>query len=497
MIKTNNIKYSSKIGFDNAKYVKMQSAKINDRIKQFDGKLYMEFGGKIFDDLHASRVLPGFNPGSKIEMLKELKDDLEIIFCISARDIENRRERNDHGISYDVELLRLIDSLKILGIETVAVVITLYEKQPEATKFKKQLARKGYKVYFHTYTEGYPTDIDTIVSEKGYGAQPYIETTKPLVVVSAPGPNSGKLATVLAQLYHENKRGVKAGYAKFETFPVWSLPLKHPVNMAYEAATADIGDINMIDSFHLEAYGKTAVNYNRDLEIFPVLKNILHRITGEDLYRSPTDMGVNMIGSCISDDEVVRDASCDEIIRRYLAHLCDYKNGVCDIDVPNRIKLLMDELEIDVSDREVVEAAIKAKKQKESEIVAIQLANGEIVTGKNTNIMTAPATMVINAIKALSGIDDAIHLISPINLDPILKIQREVYGKTRLNLQDVLIALAMGETTNPTVGLALSNLSKLRGLEAHSTVMLSKIEAKSLKKLGINISCTDEFDYSL
>lgn len=482
-------------GFDNTKYIKLQSEKINERIKEFDGKLYMEFGGKIFDDLHASRVLPGFNSGSKIEMLKKLKDNLEIIFCISANDIEKRKIRGDHGISYDVELLRLINNLKSIGLPTVAVVITLYKGQPKATKFKKQLEHQGHKVYFHTHTEGYPTDIDVIVSEKGYGAQPYIKTTKPLIIVSAPGPNSGKLATALAQLYHEHKRGIKAGYAKFETFPVWDLPLKHPVNMAYEAATADIGDINMIDNFHLEAYGKTAVNYSRDLETFPVLKNILHRITNKDIYKSPTDMGVNMIGKCIINDEKVKAASRGEIIRRYLNHLCDYKNGICDIDVPNHIKLLMDELEIDINDREVVPAALKAKKRKKSDIVAIQLPNGKIVTGKNTDCLTAPASAVINAIKTFDGINDAIHLISPVHLNPILKIKKDVYGKKRLDLHDALVALAMGKATNSTIELALSNLEKLHGLEAHSSVMLSQTEMDSLKKLGLNITCTDEFAY--
>jgi len=483
-------------GFDNEKYIKLQSAKINDRIKKFGGKLYLEFGGKIFDDLHASRVLPGFNPGSKIEMLKELKDDLEIIFCISANDIERRKIRADHGISYETELLRLVDNLKALGLSTVAVVITLCNgHQPEITKFKEQLERRGLKVYCHTYTKGYPTDIDTIVSEEGYGAQPYIETAKPLVVVSAPGANSGKLATCLAQIYHEHKRGVKAGYAKFETFPVWNLPLKHPVNMAYEASTADIGDVNMIDNFHLEAYGKTAINYNRDLEVFPILKNILHRITGEELYKSPTDMGVNTVGQCITDDKVVRRASQDEIIRRYLNYLCDYKNGLCDAKAANRVKILMDELNLTVNDRKVVVAAKNAKDRKKSDILAIELPNGDIVTGKNTDIMTAPAAAILNAIKELSGVDDAIHLISPTNLNPILKIKKDVYDDNKLNLQDTLIALAMGETTNPTIELVLTNLSKLHGLEAHSTIMLPKIEIDSLKRLGLNVTCTDEFSY--
>ena len=483
-------------GFDNDKYIELQSAKIKERISQFEGKLYLEFGGKIFDDLHASRVLPGFNPGSKIEMLRELKDQLEIIFCISARDIEKKKIRADHGISYDIELLRLIDSLKAIGLPTVAVVITLCTgDQPEAAKFQKQLERRGVKVYCHTYTKGYPTDIDTIVSDQGYGAQPYIETTKPLIIVSAPGPNSGKLATCLAQLYHEHRRGIKAGYAKFETFPVWDLPLKHPVNMAYEASTADLGDINMIDSFHLEAHNQTAVNYNRDLEVFPILKNILHRITSEDLYQSPTDMGVNAISQCIIDDDVVRRASGDEIIRRYLNHLCDYRNGIYDIDVPNRVKLLMDELGLETSNRGVAAAALKAKNAKHADILAIQLSNGEIITGKTTDIMTASSAAIINAIKTLSGIDDAIHLISPTNLNPILKIKQEVYSETKLSLQDTLTALAMGEATNPTVELALSNLSGLRGLEAHSTVMLLGSEIATLRKLGLHLTCTDEFAY--
>lgn len=483
----------SMIGFDNEQYVRTQSAKIRQRIDQFDDKLYLEFGGKIFDDLHASRVLPGFNPGSKIEMLRQLKDKLEIIFCINAADIESRRMRRDHSISYEVELIRLIENLKALDLPTVAVVITIYNNQPNAAKFKTRLERRGVKVYYHTYTKGYPADIDTIVSDEGYGAQPFIETTKPLIVVASPGANSGKLATCLAQLYHEHKLGRSAGYAKFETFPVWDLPLKHPVNMAYEASTADIGDINMIDNFYLEKYGQSAVNYNRDLAVFPILKNILHRITGQDLYYSPTDMGVNTIGECIIDDQIVKQASCDEIIRRYLNSLCDYKNGLYDIDVPNRIKLLMDELEIDVSNRKVVSAALAAKDEKKSEVVAIELNGDKIITGRDTDIMTASAAAVINVIKHLSGIEDKIHLVSPVNLNPMLKLKQEVYNETRLNLLDVLAALTVGAATNPTVELALSHLQNLRGLEAHSTVMLPRAETDTLRKLGLNVTCTDEF----
>ncbi len=478
------------------RYIKLQSARIAERIQMFDNKLYLEFGGKIFDDLHASRVLPGFRPGIKTEMLQQLKDHAEIIFCISAADIEKNRIRADYGISYDVDLLRHIEKFNQIGIPTAAVVITLYTGQPAAEKFSHVLHRRGIKTYFHTFTKGYPTDVDTIVSEEGYGAQPYIETTKPLVVVAAPGPNSGKLATCLTQLYHEYKRGVHAGYAKFETFPVWNLPLKHPVNMAYEAATADIRDVNMIDNFHLEKYGVTAVNYNRDLEIFPVLRNILHRIVGRDIYFSPTDMGVNMIGECITDDALARRAACDEIIRRYLNSLCDYKNGLCDIAVSQKVKMLMDELNISTADRPVVNAALTAKAAKESEVVAIELdclADHAIVTGRNTAIMTAPAAAVVNAIKTVSGIEDRIHLISPVNLQAMLKLKRDVYDEDRLNLLDVLAALAVSAPINPTVELALSNLSKLRGLEAHSTVMLPRVETDALHKVGLNVTCTDEF----
>jgi uncharacterized protein (UPF0371 family) len=505
------------IGFDHAKYVKIQSAKIRERIDLFGDKLYLEFGGKLFDDLHASRILPGFRPDAKIEMLKELKDKLEIIFCINAGAIEDRKMRADHNISYEMDLLRQIDGLAKLGMNTCAVVITLFAGQPNAVKFRRKLEQKGLKVYCHTFTKGYPTDVDTIVSEKGYGAQPFIKTTKPLVVVTAPGPNSGKLATCLAQLYHENQRGVKAGYAKFETFPVWDLPLKHPVNLAYEAATADLGDVNMIDNFYLEHYGKTAVNYNRDVAVFPILKNILHRITGKDLYFSPTDMGVNTISQCIIDDEIVRRAAGDEIIRRYLMSLCEYKNGAADAAVPERIKLIMDELGLMVADRKVVGAALKTQSKKKSHVVAIELPSpsfsgltresskkmdspiesandsAEIITGRDTKIMTASAAVVINALKNLAGIEDKIHLISPLNLDPLLQLKRDVYGESRLNLLDVLAALAVGAATNPMVETALAQLPQLKNLEAHSTVMLARSELDALKKLGLRVTMTDEF----
>jgi len=481
--------------FDNDKFLELQSAKIAERIEMFGDKLYLEFGGKILDDTPAARVFPGYRPGIKVEMLEKLKDKAEIIFCINADHIERRKMRADNNTSYEAELLRLVEKFAKLGIPTAAVVITLYTGQAAARKFKNQLEHRGVKVYIHTYTKGYPTDVDTIVSDEGYGAQPHIETTRPLVVVAAPGPNSGKLATCLSQLYHERKHGVKAGYAKFETFPVWDLPLKHPANMAYESMTADLDDVNMIDNFHLEKYGQQAVNYNRDLAVFPVLKNILHRIIGRDVYFSPTDMGVNMIGQCITDDECVRAAADREIIRRYLNALCDYKNGLWGAIVPERIKILMDELDISVDDRPVVAAALAARREKKSNIVAIELSTGEIITGKDTDVMTASAAAVINVAKKLSGIGDEIHLISPVNLDPMMKVKQEVYGETQLNLLDVLMALAVGTATNPTVELALSHLQNLRGLEAHSTVMLRRSEIGTIKKLGLNVTCTDEFAY--
>ena len=479
--------------FDNDKFIELQSAKINERIEMFGDKLYLEFGGKIFDDTPAARVFPGYRPGIKVEMLQKLKDKVEIIFCISADHIERRKIRADNDTSYEAELLRLVEKFAALGIPTVAVVVTLYTGQPTAKKFKDQLEHRGLKVYIHTYTKGYPTDVDTIVSDEGYGAQPYIKTIKPLVVVAAPGPNSGKLATCLTQLYHERKRGVQAGYAKFETFPVWDLPLKHPANVAYESMTADLGDVNMIDNFHLEKYGQTTVNYNRDLVVFPVLKNILHRIIGRDVYFSPTDMGVNMIGQCITDDQRVRRAACDEIIRRYLNSLCSYKNGIWSADVPERIKILMDELNISVEDRPVVAAALRTQAKKKSNVVAVELGPKQIITGRDTDIMTASAAMIINAIKTLGKIQDKVHLIPPVNGQPMLRLKRDIYGETKLTLPDVLMALAVSAATNPTVELALAQLPRLRGLEAHATVMLPQNEIDALKKLGLNVTCADEF----
>lgn len=483
-----------KIGFDNEKYLKIQSEKILERIKKFNNKLYLEFGGKIFDDLHASRVLPGFKPDSKIQLLKTLKDDLEIIFCISAKDIEQHKIRADHGITYDMDLLRIIDKLRELDLTVSSVVITQFTGQASADTFRKKLERLNIKTYIHTYTKGYPTDVDVIVSDEGYGANPYIETTKPLVVVAAPGPGSGKLATCLSQLYHEYKRDVKAGYAKFETFPVWNLPLKHPVNIAYEAATADLKDVNMIDSFHLDEYNITSVNYNRDLEVFPVLKNILYKITGEYIYKSPTDMGVNMIGYCITDDEIVKKAANQEIIRRYYHSLCDYKKGLIDLDISQRIKILMDELNITTDDRRVVTPALNKSKEKGCHIIAIELDDGTIITGKSSNIMSCSSSMIINSIKHLAKIDDGIHLISPVILEPILKLKKEVYENDEvLNLNDVLIALSICAATNPVVEKALAKIKELKYLDAHSTCILPNNDLNILRKLKINVTSEPEY----
>lgn len=484
-----------KRGFDNKKYLQLQGEQILKKIEQFDNKLYLEFGGKLFDDFHAARVLPGFKYDVKIELLKKLKDKTEVIFCINANDIQKSKIRADYGITYDMDVMRLIDNLRTQGIEVNSVVITQYKGQSAAETFEKRLNRCGVKTYIHTLTKGYPTDIDTIVSDEGYGANPYIETTKPLVVVTAPGASSGKLATCLSQLYHEHKRGVKAGYAKFETFPIWNLPLKHPVNIAYETATADLNDTNMIDSFHLEAYNEIAVNYNRDLQVFPVLKEILKKITGTDIYKSPTDMGVNMAGFCITNENVVKEAAKQEVIRRYYRSLCDYKQGRVDETVPQRIKVLMNELNITKSDRKVIEPALLKSEKEQKPVLAIELPTGKIVTGKNTNIMTCAASAVINAIKELSDIEDEIHLLSPHVLEPMLKLKKGLFenGASLLNLQDVLLGLSICSATNPTLTKVLSNLKKLEGCEAHASFFLTPTDEQMLRCLSIN--CTKEPEF--
>ena len=480
--------------FDAAKYLKIQKKKIKSRIAMFD-KLYLEFGGKLIDDQHAARTLPGFAPDLKIRLLQEFKDEAEVILCINANAIEHSKIRADHMISYETEVLRLIEFLRGKGIYVSSVVITLYEGQKKAADFADKLQDYDVKVYFHTPTKGYPTDVDTIVSDEGYGANPYIETTRPLVVVSAPGPCSGKLATSLSQLYHESKKGVNAGYAKFETFPVWSLPLKHPVNVAYEAATADLGDINMVDHFHLEKYGTTAVNYNRDLETFPVLKEILRRITGKDIYYSPTDMGVNVIGECITDDKAVSRAAKDEIVRRYYRALTDVKKGLTTPEVAKRIKLLMNELGISESDRTVVLHA-EAKRESTGRPAAAIAIGRNIITGKKTDILSPVSATFLNALKSLGHIPDEVDLIAPAVLEPILRIKNKTsnFKEQTLHLGEVLIALSICSTTNPIVKKLLDNLGKLQGAELHSTHMLTDDELITLSNLGINATSGTEID---
>ncbi|MBQ7136892.1 MAG: DUF1846 domain-containing protein [Bacilli bacterium] len=476
-----------KKGFDNKKYIKIQSKAIKERFRLFD-KLYLEIGGKLFDDYHAARVLPGFKKDAKISIFRELKNDLEIIFCISANDIEKNKTRAEFGITYDMEVMRLIDNLTNLGFCINSVVITLYNHQSSVDNFIKKLERHNIKTYIHTYTKGYPSDVDTIVSDEGYGANPYIETTKRLVLVNAPGPGSGKLATCLSQLYHEHKRGINAGYAKFETFPVWDLPLKHPLNVAYEAATADLNDINMIDSFHLEEYNVTAVNYNRDLAAFPVLKTILSRITNSAIYKSPTDMGVNKISKCIMDNKIVDLAAKKEIVRRYYQEMVNYKMGMVDIEVPTKIKLLMNELGIDENILEVINKTTEKSNKENKNVLAIKLHNNKIITGKESDLLSAPSALVINAIKTLSKIPDNIDLLSPYILEPILK-QRKNHNNNPLQLQEVIIALSICSVTNPMVEQALTCLDKLKDCEAHASYIVTSGDKKSLSNLGIRLTC--------
>ena len=480
-----------KKGFDNKKYLQLQTENILERINKFDNKLYIEFGGKLFDDLHAARVLPGFEPDAKVQILKKLKNKSEIIFVISAIDIERNKIRADFSISYDMDVLRQIDCLREEGLTVSGVVITLFNEQPSAKTFANQLMNRNEKVYFHTFTKGYPTDIETIVSDEGYGANPYIETTKPLVIVTAPGPGSGKMATCLSQLYHEYKRGIKAGYAKFETFPVWNLPLNHPVNIAYEAATADLNDMNMIDNFHLTAYNQQAVNYNRDLQVFPVVRNILQKITNNDkIYQSPTDMGVNMVGYAISNDDIVRKASIDEIIRRYYKAKCEYKKGTTPIDTVNRINYLMGEWKIDPSDRKVVIASKQKQLETGTQSMAIELPTGKIIAGRSKDLMTSACACVLNTLKHLAHIDDSINLIPKNLLEPVLNLKRSKLGnkKGKLSLKDVLMLLSINSVTNPTAELVLKQLDKLKGLEAHSSSILNTSDQNTLLSLGINIT---------
>ena len=483
------------VGFDNGKYLAMQSEHIRERIAQFGGKLYLEFGGKLFDDYHAARVLPGFAPDSKVKMLLQLKDQAEIVIVINATDIEKNKVRGDLGITYDQDVLRLIDAFRAIGLYVGSVVLAQYGGQSAADAFQSRLAALGVTVYRHYPIAGYPSDVEHIVSDEGYGKNEYIETTRPLVVVTAPGPGSGKMATCLSQLYHEHKRGIAAGYAKFETFPIWNLPLKHPVNLAYEAATADLNDVNMIDPFHLEAYGVTTVNYNRDVEIFPVLSAIFKEIYGCCPYKSPTDMGVKMAGNCIIDDAVCCEASKQEILRRYYAERCAVRQGLASNDGVYKIKLLMNQAGISEADRPVIAAALAKAEATGQPAAAIQLPDGRCITGKTSALLGASAALLLNALKALGNIQDDMHLISPIIIEPIqdLKIHHLGNHNPRLHTDEILIALSICAATNPTAALAMQQLSKLRGLEAHSTVILSSVDSSTFKKLGINLTCEPQY----
>lgn len=479
------------IGFDNKKYLEMQSAKIIERINMFGGKLYLEFGGKLFDDYHASRVLPGFEPDTKIKMLSQLKDQAEIVIVISAGDIEKNKQRSDLGITYDSDVLRLIDIFRGQGFYVGSVVLTKYAEQPAATAFKKRLELLGVKVYKHYPIAGYPSEVEKIVSDEGYGKNEYIATTRPLVVVTAPGPGSGKMATCLSQLYHDHKNGIKSGYAKYETFPVWNLPLSHPVNVAYEAATADLNDMNMIDPFHMDAYGVMAVNYNRDVEIFPVLNAMMTKIMDVSPYKSPTDMGVNMAGNCIIDAEVVKNASKQEIIRRYYAALSAVKKGLMGKETLSKLEILMQKMQITINDRAVVKPALEKEALTGAPGCAIQLADGRIVTGRTGNLLGACSAALLNALKALGDIDDSIDLISSTVIEPIQELKVNHMGSVnpRLHTDEILLSLAVSAVTNPTAALGLKQLGKLKGAELHSTVMISSVDEMTFKKLGVHVTC--------
>ena len=483
-------------GFDNNKYLELQSHHISERIKQFGGKLYLEFGGKLFDDHHASRVLPGFEPDSKIRMLTQLKEQVEVVIAIGAGDIEGNKMRADYGISYDAEVMRMIDNFRAQGLYVGSVTVTQYAGQPAADAFKRHMEELGIPVYLHYPIPGYPHNIALIVSDDGYGKNDYIETSRELVVVTAPGPGSGKMAVCLSQLYHEHKRGIQAGYAKFETFPIWNLPLKHPVNLAYEAATADLADVNMIDPFHLQAYGETTVNYNRDVEVFPVLAAMFEQIMGTSPYRSPTDMGVNMVGNCIVDDEAVCEAARQEIVRRYYAALCDRRRGKGSDEIIYKLELVMKQAQADPAMRPVIAAALEKAGQTGQPAAAIQLEDGTVVNGKTSDLMGATASTLLNALKHLAGIDPEAHLISPAAIEPIQGVKVEALGSVnpRLHSDEILIALAISATGNPEAKKALDCLTQLRGCEAHSSVLLSNADSTTYKKLGLRLTCEPQYE---
>ncbi len=481
---------NSKIGFDNDKYIEMQSKFIGERVKKFGDKLYLELGGKLFDDHHASRVLPGFEPDSKIKMLLHLREKLEIVIAISAIDIVKNKVRSDYNITYDLDTIRLIKAFQNLDLLVGSVVITQYSGQEAVDMFKKRLENMGIRVFMHYPIPGYPSNVEYIVSEMGFGKNEFIETTRPIVVVTAPGPGSGKMATCLSQLYHENKRGVKAGYAKFETFPVWNLPLKHHVNLAYEAATVDLNDVNMIDPFHLEAYGETTVNYNRDIEVFPVLNAMFEKILGESPYKSPTDMGVNMAGNCIIDDDIVCQASKDEIIRRYYQVLKDKTNGKVDDEVVYKMQLIMKQAEVTPEDRKVVQAAKDKAEATGYPACAIELPNGKIVTGKTSALLGASSAALLNALKEVRGLSEEIHVISPDVIEPLQGLKTKHFGSKnpRLHTDETLIALSICAANDSIAKDMLDGLSALKGSEAHSTVLLSQVDENVFKKLGIHLT---------
>ncbi|MBR0413270.1 MAG: DUF1846 domain-containing protein [Eubacterium sp.] len=480
-----------KIGFDNDKYKSMQSQRIRERISEFGGKLYLEFGGKLFDDFHASRVLPGFQPDSKLQMLLQLKDEAEIVIVISAEDIEKSKRRGDLGITYDDDVVRLIGEFTEIGLMVGSVVLTKFSPSAKTREFEERLGALGYPVYHHYKIDGYPSNISKIVSDDGYGKNDYIKTSRELVVVTAPGPGSGKMATCLSQLYHENKRGIKAGYAKFETFPIWNIPLKHPVNIAYEAATADLNDVNMIDPWHLEAYGVTTVNYNRDVEIFPVLKATFDKIYGECPYKSPTDMGVNMAGNCIIDDNACREASKQEVIRRYFTALCLNAKLPIHSEEVYKIELLMNQACISVTDRACTVAARLLEETTGAPAAAIELNDGTVITGKTSELLGCSSAMLLNALKHLAGIDDEILLILPEVIKPVQKLKVNHLGghNPRLHTDETLLALSISANTNEHAAAALAQLKNLRNTEFHSTVMLAQVDESLLKRIGVRVTC--------
>ncbi len=481
--------------FDNDQYLRTQSAHIRQRIDQFGGKLYLEFGGKLYDDNHAARVLPGFQPDSKLRMLLQLKEQVEVVIAINADDIEKSKIRGDLGITYDRDVIRLIGIFRDFGLYVSSVVLTRYHGQSIAKAFQARLETMDVKVYRHYDIEGYPSDIAHVVSDEGYGKNDYIETTRELVVVTAPGPGSGKLATCLSQLYHEHKRGRTAGYAKFETFPIWNLSINHPVNLAYEAATADLNDVNMIDPFHLDAYGVTTVNYNRDVEAFPVLVTMFEHILGHCPYKSPTDMGVNMVGNCITNNAAAVEASCQEIIRRYYTAVCDYKQGKCRQETVRKLELLMKKVGVEPRDRRVVAPALERSAENGMPAAAMELPDGRIVTGRTTDLLGACSALLLNALKSLGGLPDDLHMISPVALDPIQRLKVDYLGNRnpRLHTDETLIALSISAATNPMAEHAMQQLSKLRGCDVHSTVMLSTADERTFKRLGINLTCEPSY----